>query len=255
MPISPRAGSRLAYGQRKSWLSSSGEGTLNPLTRTPCGLRPVITWRIVPSLPPASSAWSTTSTPCVACAASRAWYSASRATPCSSRATPSFLRTPALNLGSKSDASLTREPGLPRRGSRPPAILSGRRSLMPLYRADELEPRRVGDDDRSHLTSQQSRSVRDRADRGEPARLFDERAGSPDLGPHRALCELRRSQRLRGGPPDRPLLRRAPARVDGVDVGHDQECVGFESRREECAGEVLVDDGLDAHQPLARLRT
>ena len=39
------------------------EGTLKLCTATPCGLTPLITWRIVPSLPAASSAWSTTSTP------------------------------------------------------------------------------------------------------------------------------------------------------------------------------------------------
>ena len=32
-------------------------------TDTPCGFTPLMTWRIVPSLPAASSAWSTTSTP------------------------------------------------------------------------------------------------------------------------------------------------------------------------------------------------
>src|ERR1035441_10101800 len=63
MPTSPRAGRRWAYRHRKSWSSSSADGTLKPCTVTPCGLTPLITWRMVPSLPPASSAWSTTSSP------------------------------------------------------------------------------------------------------------------------------------------------------------------------------------------------
>src|SRR6266404_2672806 len=54
MPISPCAGTALWMRQRKSWLTSSAEGTLNEVTRQPCGFRPDITCRTVPSLPPAS---------------------------------------------------------------------------------------------------------------------------------------------------------------------------------------------------------
>ena len=39
------------------------EGTLKLLTWTPCGLTPLMTWRIVPSLPAASIAWRTMTTP------------------------------------------------------------------------------------------------------------------------------------------------------------------------------------------------
>jgi hypothetical protein len=40
---------------RKSCASSIGVGSRNAATRVPCGLRPVKTWRMVPSLPAASS--------------------------------------------------------------------------------------------------------------------------------------------------------------------------------------------------------
>jgi len=52
-----------------------GRGTLKLCTETPWGFTPLITCRIVPSFPAASSAWSTSSTPQLSCAASRAWYS------------------------------------------------------------------------------------------------------------------------------------------------------------------------------------
>ena len=45
---------------------------------TPCGLRPVITWRMVPSLPPASMPWSTTSSARRPSAYSRYWSTESR---------------------------------------------------------------------------------------------------------------------------------------------------------------------------------
>ena len=46
--------------QRKSCSSSSLEGALNEKTWHPAGLTPVMTARIVPSLPAASMAWNTT---------------------------------------------------------------------------------------------------------------------------------------------------------------------------------------------------
>ena len=74
-----------------------GEGALYECTETPCGFTPLMTWRMVPSLPAASSAWSTTTTPCVSCAASRSWYSLSSSTPCARSSVPSSLsRNPAL---------------------------------------------------------------------------------------------------------------------------------------------------------------
>lgn len=83
-----------------------------------------MTCRIVPSLPAASSAWSTTSTAQLSCAARRAWYSVSSRTPSCSRATPSFFfLTPALNAGSKSVPSVIFEPGLTRNGSMNSAAL------------------------------------------------------------------------------------------------------------------------------------
>ena len=56
MPISPRAGSRSAARQRKSWSSSSVLGALNGCTSQPCGLMPLITCLITPSLPAVSIA-------------------------------------------------------------------------------------------------------------------------------------------------------------------------------------------------------
>ena len=54
-----------------------GRGILKLLTWTPWGLTPLMTWRIVPSLPAASIAWRTMTTPYVSWAARRIWYSAS----------------------------------------------------------------------------------------------------------------------------------------------------------------------------------
>src|SRR6476661_796168 len=73
---------------------------------------------MVPSLPAASSACSTTSTPHVSWAARRSWYSDSIVTPSSSSATPAFLfLIPALKPGSKSFESLTFDPGSTRNGA------------------------------------------------------------------------------------------------------------------------------------------
>src|SRR6476661_6349816 len=71
-----------------------------------------------PSLPAVSSAWRTTTTPQLACAARRGWNSDRSRFPSASSATPSFFfLTPALNDGSKSFANVTLEPGLTRNGS------------------------------------------------------------------------------------------------------------------------------------------
>ena len=52
----------------------------------------------------------------------------------------------------------------------------------------------------------------------------------------------------RGGSLDRPLLRGAKAEQDVLDVGGDDEDVRADGGRQQCRGEVLVDDGLDAAQ-------
>src|ERR1039458_134928 len=54
MPIWPCAGTAWWMRQRKSCFASSAEGTLNEVTRQPCGFSPDITCRTVPSLPLAS---------------------------------------------------------------------------------------------------------------------------------------------------------------------------------------------------------
>ena len=58
----------------------------------------------------------------------------------------------------------------------------------------------------------------------------------------------------RRGVADRPLLGRAPVRVDGVDVGDDQQRVGPDLDRQQGARQVLVDHRLDAAQPAAGRR-
>ncbi len=87
------------------------------LTWTPCGFTPLITWRMVPSLPAASIAWSTTSTPYVSWAASRAWYSARISMPWARIAFASALDCCRRPLVSKSRGSRTRRPGSTRNGS------------------------------------------------------------------------------------------------------------------------------------------
>ena len=61
MPIRPRAGSALAARHKKSWPSSSAEGCLKAVTSQPWGFTPDMTCFMVPSLPAASMACSTTS--------------------------------------------------------------------------------------------------------------------------------------------------------------------------------------------------
>ena len=68
MPMRPRAGRRRLQRQRKSWSSSSGEGTLNEVTSHPCGLTPDMTCLMVPSLPAASIACRITSNAQRSCA-------------------------------------------------------------------------------------------------------------------------------------------------------------------------------------------
>ena len=107
--LAARAAGAAGSGAGSPGRVRSADGTLKLSTLTPCGLTPLITWRIVPSLPAASSAWSTTTTPWVSWAASRSWYSESSSTPSVSRSAPSFFcSTPALNAGSKSLARTSR---------------------------------------------------------------------------------------------------------------------------------------------------
>ena len=63
MPILPLAGALLWYRHRKSWLDSSALGVLKEDTLHPCGLTPLKTCLMVPSLPPVSMACSTMSSP------------------------------------------------------------------------------------------------------------------------------------------------------------------------------------------------
>src|SRR2546430_2975531 len=115
MPMVPRRGSFRAYRQRKSWLSSSVEGTLKARTSTHCGLTPLKACLIVLSLPEASRPCSTTSTAYVSCAARRSWYSASRSVPCRSTLlalSASSLPKSEVKPGSKSRGRVTADPGL-----------------------------------------------------------------------------------------------------------------------------------------------
>ena len=79
MPISPCFGVAWCTRQRKSWPSSVGVGSLNPVTRQPWGFTPWNTCLMVPSLPPASIACNTTSSACFDSAHRRSWRSASLA--------------------------------------------------------------------------------------------------------------------------------------------------------------------------------
>ena len=61
MPMSPGTGSRRRMRQRNPWRFSSGVGALNGVIMTPCGLKFLTTWVIVPSLPLVSMPCRTTS--------------------------------------------------------------------------------------------------------------------------------------------------------------------------------------------------
>jgi hypothetical protein len=122
---------------------------------------------------------------------------------------------------------------------------------LPLASGRQLEARAVECDPRPDLAAQEGRSIADRADRGQAARLLDERAGGTHFRPHRTRRELGSRERVRGGAADRASLRRAPAGADGVDVGDDHERVGSEVGREQRAREILVDDRLDPLEPPA----
>src|SRR5580700_9489006 len=117
MPIQPRPGRARWHRQRKSWSSSSAEGCLNDRTSTACGLTPLITCLIVPSLPAASMPCSTSSTPNVSWAASRSWYSASSSTLWASRPAACGRVTGPVYPGSWSRLSLTSLPGGTRSGA------------------------------------------------------------------------------------------------------------------------------------------
>src|SRR5664279_6549015 len=84
-------GSRCAMRQRKSCCSSSALGCLKECTSQPCGLMPLITCLMMPSLPAASIACSTISTDQRSLAYSRSCNSASRSIPSASMALASFL--------------------------------------------------------------------------------------------------------------------------------------------------------------------
>src|SRR5215467_14213307 len=88
--------------------------------------------------------------------------------------------------------------------------------------------------------------VTQRADGGPLARLTREAGGRLDLGPHGAGRELMVGQ-LAGGDPVQPArLGGAPVDVDAVHVGGHEEQVRVHVPGEQFAGEVLVDDRLDA---------
>ena len=79
-------------------------------------------------------------------------------------------------------------------------------------------------------------------------------AGGDDLGAHRPGRELvaHLEHGVGMGTSDGSLARLAPVLVDGVGVGGHDEVVGLDAGCQQAAGEVLVDDGLDAHQLLVR---
>ena len=88
-----------------------------------------------------------------------------------------------------------------------------------------------------------------RADRGAPAGRLDEAGRRVDLGSHRPGRELELAQLRRRHPCPSGCCSGVPqSGVHGVDVGCHHEQVGVDLTGEQLAGEVLVDDGLDADQ-------
>src|SRR6266853_792537 len=103
MPILPRSGRARVARHRKSWFSSSVEGSLNALTLQPWGFKPDMTCLIVPSFPAASMAWRTTRIAQRSCAKSFSCKSHRRAIPCSSVSCACSLDfNPSVSAGSKS---------------------------------------------------------------------------------------------------------------------------------------------------------
>ena len=72
------------------------------------------------------------------------------------------------------------------------------------------------------------------------------------FGSHRPFGERQVGERGGVGPCHRPLARRSPVQVEGVDVGGDHQGVGVEVAGQKGARPVLVDDRLDADEAPAR---
>ncbi len=90
---------------------------MNDVTRTPCGFTPLMTCEIVPSLPAASIACTTTSSARRPSAYSRSWSSRSRSRSAARSVSALSLSSPASSAGSKS-ASLRSLPAARKRFSR-----------------------------------------------------------------------------------------------------------------------------------------
>src|SRR4051812_43264251 len=90
--------------------------------------------------------------------------------------------------------------------------------------------------------------VRQRADRRTPTCALDEAHRGLDLGSHRAGRESHGSQLVHRHGVQPVLLRRRPVDVDAVDIRHHHVGVGVDTDSEALTREVLVDDGLNAHE-------
>src|SRR6516164_6788159 len=99
---------------------------------------------------------------------------------------------------------------------------------------------------RAGCSSDNRGDVIERADGGPLTRLSGKACGRLDLRPHGPRCELLAGQFADGDPVKPARLGRAPVDVDAVHIGGHQEQVRVHVPGEQFAGEVLVDDRLDA---------
>jgi hypothetical protein len=102
-----------------------------------------------------------------------------------------------------------------------------------------------GNDLGAGATGQHCNGVGQRADRGDPPRPLDEPARGLDLRTHRTSRELRRAELSDGGAGDGRRARRTVCRLDGVDIGQQEQRIGIEGLGQQRCGEILVDHGLD----------
>src|SRR4030095_14001293 len=103
----------------------------------------------------------------------------------------------------------------------------------------------------TRFASDDVREIRQCTDGRSLARSCRKPTSSLDFRTHRARRELRPGKRVRRGGPDGPLCRAAPIAVDRVRVGEHHKQVSVELAREKLRAEILVDDGLDTHEPAA----
>ena len=143
-----------------------------------------------------------------------------------------------------------------RRGRR--SVVCRRRHVCsPLRRSvsrqSELEARRVERDRRSarrRAAAPACRSIEPIA--ATPPVCSTNSQAARTFGPIEPAANSARGERVRRRAPDRPLLRRAPVRVDGVDVGDDQQHVGVRSAASSALARSLSITASTPDEPPAR---